>query len=530
MTAFWPRNLFSQLVTGAPQGIGPRASSSLSAILRTGSPAINETFSPTGTSGQLSIGGSNVLSNAVIDNLIRTDWQGALALSTSARTTYVPHSTDLSNTTYWDNSTTITTGISDPSGGTGAVTLTSTAADNLWKSKTVVTAGMVGQLMTGTLWVRRRSGSGSIVLYDPSEALNPTITPTGTWQKFTVSAPVGGTGEYGVGIYFPAGGDAIDVYAPQLELGASSTSFIPNASATAASITDFSYTDSGVVTLGQSASGTYVWNGSGTIQGSANTTLAFTEAADTVALASTVTDNSTLAFTEAVDTFSLQSNVIDNSALAFTEDADTVALQSTAPAGNVLAYTETMDAFVLNTAVPDNSALTLAEAMDVFSLQTTLTAFPSLNTSLAYTEDFDAFSLQVTGTVLSALNASLAFTEGPDVAALASQAVVDGLLTVTEAIDVFALLTNDQEGTWLAFTEAADAVALQSNAVVSTNAATVEDFDAFSLQASATLNSSLQVVEAPDAVQLWTDGGNPIDAKIATVGMMANTGTLLLRS
>ena len=51
---------------------------------------------------------------------------------------------------------------------------------------------------------------------------------------------------------------------PQFEVGTSRTSFIPTTTAPV-TVTDYAYTSAGLITLGETASGTYVWSGSGDV-------------------------------------------------------------------------------------------------------------------------------------------------------------------------------------------------------------------------------------------------------------------------
>lgn len=111
----------------------------------------------------------------------------------------------------WNNtSITVTPGVADPFGGTAASTITATAVNaNLYQGAT-----FVGQNAMSTLWMRRRTGSGNIQLYLPTN-VGQVVTLTGSWQQFTkIAAVPAGTGY--CRFLIATSGDAIDVYGATL--------------------------------------------------------------------------------------------------------------------------------------------------------------------------------------------------------------------------------------------------------------------------------------------------------------------------
>jgi hypothetical protein len=116
----------------------------------------------------------------------------------------------------WTNSTmTVSSGVSDPNGGTTAFTLTAAAANAYVYSFPVGSAG--GYI--NSVYIRRRTGTGTIRLRNPNN-LNPATHPavTSSWQRFNseVTDVYSGTGPICV-ILIETSGDAIDVWHPQTE-------------------------------------------------------------------------------------------------------------------------------------------------------------------------------------------------------------------------------------------------------------------------------------------------------------------------
>ncbi len=105
----------------------------------------------------------------------------------------------------------VTSGIADPVGGAAAQTLTATAAN----ASAANAAPATGSNYVNSVWLRRRSGTGSVFLRDPGN-VNHLVTLTSSWQRFSqAAAPSGGSAPFSVTL--GASGDAVDMYGPQLE-------------------------------------------------------------------------------------------------------------------------------------------------------------------------------------------------------------------------------------------------------------------------------------------------------------------------
>ena len=262
--------------------------------------ATNERFVPSGTTGQLSIGAYNIVSGASVTNIIRTDWQGAITLSASSRTNLVPYSDDL---TQW--------GINTGSPTSTTTTMTDTSSST--KDSMYYTVGTIpNDSTTYTIQAVVAKGTGVISLdceFSGGVSVRYGIyvnLATGGYTLYNVNTTtVGGVGGVidlgasGWGIWFqntnnssgnttcylvclpaivapanftpgvipiqdavPTG--TITMSKIMVSIGTGWQCFIPTSGA-AASVTDYSVTGAGVVTLGQTATGTYTWTGSGAL-------------------------------------------------------------------------------------------------------------------------------------------------------------------------------------------------------------------------------------------------------------------------
>jgi hypothetical protein len=108
---------------------------------------------------------------------------------------------------------TITSGISDNGGGNTAYTMTATGANSQWYRNI---GNNDGESACISIWMRRRTGSGTVYVFTASTATDKTATLTGSWQRFTFSRTVAGGVCY-VGIQIVTSGDEVDVWRPQLE-------------------------------------------------------------------------------------------------------------------------------------------------------------------------------------------------------------------------------------------------------------------------------------------------------------------------
>jgi hypothetical protein len=125
----------------------------------------------------------------------------------------INYSSDLTNAAWSKVSATIASGVSDPFGGAGAQTVTATAANAYFHQFQAAS----GSNYVSSMWVRRRTGSGAVRLFDPAhDATYASLTLTSAWQRFSIAGPPGSG--YGHSLLLLANsGDAVDIYGPQLE-------------------------------------------------------------------------------------------------------------------------------------------------------------------------------------------------------------------------------------------------------------------------------------------------------------------------
>jgi hypothetical protein len=250
----------------------------------------NGVFSPSGTTGQLAINGVNVASGASVTNIIRTDWKGIITLSTSSRTNTLKYSEQI------DNAAWVVHRVSKTSNATTAPDGTSTA-DQLTEDSTAANDHSVTQDYTSTAvaWVLSaymKAGSrtwgmlsadygGHSAWFDLTNGVVGHVDSGATsgmvsmgsgwyrcWVSYTLTAATNSTW-----IQFPSadwtstwngnGSGYAYLWGTQIEIGSTPTAYIINGTNAAISVTDYSYTSAGVVTLGETATGTYTWTGSG---------------------------------------------------------------------------------------------------------------------------------------------------------------------------------------------------------------------------------------------------------------------------
>ena len=84
------------------------------------------------------------------------------------------------NTGFWGlTSASLTTGITDPAGGTSAATLTATSANGLIQQPQ---SGVATSAYSASFWIKRRTGTGQISLRCGDATLIP-ITVTASWDR-----------------------------------------------------------------------------------------------------------------------------------------------------------------------------------------------------------------------------------------------------------------------------------------------------------------------------------------------------------
>lgn len=224
-------------------------------------------------------------------------------LSQSSRTNLSKYSQDLTQTGTWARTAiaSVGSGYTDPAGGSTCCRIvedTSTAQFRILRQAIASLSANTYYTITvyidknSTRWLLLEMGETSArwvndypwAIFNPATGSFGTIaagvtdhtvsdTGTGFW-KVTISGLTSATGGNDTPCIvlikdnsyssYTGDGSWIGATDVQYEVGRVATSYIPTTTA-AASITDYSYTGAGVVTLGQTASGSYFYSGSGTL-------------------------------------------------------------------------------------------------------------------------------------------------------------------------------------------------------------------------------------------------------------------------
>lgn len=129
---------------------------------------------------------------------------------------------DWSNAAWVKTNITVTTGISDPEGGTGASTLTATAINGETHQ---YLAGGSSIVRTNSIWIKRRTGTGTVTIFAPNGSQNVTPALAG-WQRVSVSNSAGNVNRH-FDIVIATSGDAVDVWCAQQDDFPFATSEIP---------------------------------------------------------------------------------------------------------------------------------------------------------------------------------------------------------------------------------------------------------------------------------------------------------------
>ena len=106
----------------------------------------------------------------------------------------------------------ITTGVEDPNGGSTAYTLTQSGAPSC---ELYPTTPFVNSSTISSVWIRRRTGTGTIRLYGGDYITNITSQVTSEWNRVTSNASESATVGFDLRTF--DSGDAIDFWHPQAE-------------------------------------------------------------------------------------------------------------------------------------------------------------------------------------------------------------------------------------------------------------------------------------------------------------------------
>lgn len=122
-----------------------------------------------------------------------------------------------------DTTTTVTGGVSDPNGGTTAFTVTADGANSVFGQNVT---GVNGVAYAAGIWIKRRTGSGTVELRVGDDVSNP-VTVTADWTQVSTTDTTGST-TVRFHIVLATSGDAVDVWHPQLNLGATADTYSRN--------------------------------------------------------------------------------------------------------------------------------------------------------------------------------------------------------------------------------------------------------------------------------------------------------------
>jgi hypothetical protein len=141
----------------------------------------------------------------------------------TGRLNLLTYSEDFSNAVWAATTATKTSGVLDPLGGTTATTITATAGNGQILQTVGGSAG-TSQAYVTSIWLRRRTGTGSVFLFNPNGGGLATVTLTGSWAQYSVTG-LGAAASNFVGIRLATSGDAVDVAFAQFETGSTATAY-----------------------------------------------------------------------------------------------------------------------------------------------------------------------------------------------------------------------------------------------------------------------------------------------------------------
>jgi hypothetical protein len=184
---------------------------------------------------------------------------------------------------------------------------------------------------------------------------------------------------------------------------------------------------------------------------------------------------------------------------------------------------------LFNSRARRNLTLVATDTNDTADLQATVTTAPA-NLTISATEGYtDAASLQVTVSAV-ARDATLVATDTNDSALLIIKVPVNATLSGTDTNDSASMNASVLVSSILVATETVDAASLQVTVASNLTLNATDSPDSASLSCSVPVNAYLSATEPSDSAYLLVDTGAAPGAGLQPLlGMMANTGTLLLR-
>jgi len=143
----------------------------------------------------------------------------ATMFDSTGKLTYAPNnlltqSNTFSNAAWVKSSATVSSGVADPLGGTNAFTVTATGANGQIYQPVTVSGGTSTNFIE-SIWIRRRTGSGTVAIYKPDGTTQVVVAVNSTWQQFYAVGVGLSTTAYNT-VLLATSGDAIDIYAATL--------------------------------------------------------------------------------------------------------------------------------------------------------------------------------------------------------------------------------------------------------------------------------------------------------------------------
>jgi hypothetical protein len=140
----------------------------------------------------------------------------------------VTNSQNFSNAAWAPTTASVTTGVTDPLGGTTAATVTALA--NASYLVQTVTGQTLGQYVTATIWLRRRTGTGTVSLASVQGGY-VNLTLTSSWQSFSSTGQINTLTNGYVALQLATSGDQVDVAFGQYQPGEVASTYVPTTTA-----------------------------------------------------------------------------------------------------------------------------------------------------------------------------------------------------------------------------------------------------------------------------------------------------------
>ncbi len=130
------------------------------------------------------------------------------------------YSNDFTNAAWVKTNITPAAGVSDPDGGTTATTITATAGSATMLQST---GGTAPSGSPSSIYVKRRTGSGALSMWNGSAYV--AVTVTSSWTRVTQAH--NGVGTFYSGFRVATSGDAFDIWHAQSEIGQTDSDYTP---------------------------------------------------------------------------------------------------------------------------------------------------------------------------------------------------------------------------------------------------------------------------------------------------------------